>query len=68
MLSKLSFHLSKNLPDNEEGCENDNEIHILLGSDFYWNFIGGDSIRLNGKLVILNSKFGYILSGPIETI
>ena len=38
----------------------------MLGSEYYWSFIYGDSIRLTDKLVLLNSKFGYILNGPIE--
>ena len=47
-------------------CANNDEIDLLIGGDYYWSFVSGDSIRLNEKLVVLNSKFGYILSGPVR--
>ena len=54
---------------NEQACiSGDNEVHMLIGSDYYWSFIGGEPIRLSDKLVMLNAKFGYLLSGPIQRL
>ena len=51
--------------NNIENCGND-EIDILIGGDYYWNFGLNESIRINGNLVMLNSRFGYIFSGPVN--
>ena len=44
----------------------DGEIHILLGSDFYWQIVERSEIRLNDELVLVNSKLGYMLNGPLD--
>ena len=42
-------------------------IDVLIASDFYWDFMSGDTtIRDKGPIAI-NSKLGWLLSGPIGT-
>ena len=40
------------------------EISLLIGSDHYWNFVGDHIIRGNGPIA-MQSKLGYLLSGPL---
>lgn len=40
-------------------------IDILIGSDHYWDVVTGDIAREDG-LVAINSKFGWLLSGPVK--
>ena len=54
------------LPVNECGEMNDGTIDILIGADYYWSLMTEDIVRLDERLVAIRSKFGYILSGPIE--
>lgn len=37
-------------------------LSLLMGSDQYWNFVGDEVVR--GYPTAVNSKFGYILTGP----
>ncbi|XP_069131720.1 uncharacterized protein [Argopecten irradians] len=39
------------------------EIQILIGADYYWNFIMDHVVRGNGPTAV-QSKLGYLLSGP----
>ena len=48
--------------------ESDPEITILIGSDQIWNFINGSTIRGQSGPIALESKLGYILSGPVENV
>ena len=41
-------------------------IEILIGLDYYWSIVIGGVIRTSSGTVAIASKFGYILSGPIE--
>ena len=41
-------------------------IDILIGLDYYWSIVMGGVIRASSRPVAIASKFGYILSGPIE--
>ena len=41
-------------------------IEILIGLDYYWSIVMGGVIRTSSGPVAIASKFGYILSGPIE--
>ena len=54
------------LPVNECGEMNDGMIDILIGADYYWSLMTEDIVRLDERLVAIRSKFGYILSGPVE--
>ena len=40
------------------------EIQVLIGADFYWDFVGDRIIRGNGPTAV-ESKLGYLLSGPV---
>jgi len=38
-------------------------IDILVGSDYFWNIVGGERIVLPSGLLLLSSKLGYLLTG-----
>ena len=59
-LSSLNFadtHLS-NTPLN---------VDMLIGSDFYWQLTTGEVIRRQTGPVAINTKLGWVLSGPVIT-
>ena len=41
-------------------------INVLIGSDYYWNFVTNEIVRGDSGPTAINSKFGWILSGPTE--
>ena len=41
-------------------------ISLLIGADFYWDFIEDEIIRGNGPTAV-KSKLGYLLSGPFNS-
>ena len=41
-------------------------IDILIGSDYCWDIVTGESIRGEFGPTAINSKFGWLLSGPTE--
>ena len=42
------------------------EIEILIGADYYWSIVGDDIIRGEGPTAV-ESRLGYLLSGPTMT-
>ena len=44
------------------------EINILLGSDQIWNFLNGQTIPGQGGPVAVSTKFGYVVSGPVNNL
>jgi len=44
------------------------EIDILVGSNFYWSIVTGEVIREEDGLVAVNSKLGWLLSGPVDSL
>lgn len=43
---------------------NEKQIDILLGADYYWGFVTGETKRFeNEDLVAINTAFGWVLSG-----
>ena len=40
------------------------DIDILIGSDFYWEFVSGDTRRGPTGPIAIDTKFGWVLSGP----
>ena len=38
-------------------------IDLLVGSDYFWDVVGGDKIMLPSGIFMLPSKFGYIITG-----
>ena len=51
------------IPEDEEI---EGEIDILIGADFYWSLVSDEVIRLERNLVLIRSKLGYMLSGPMK--
>ena len=42
-------------------------MDILIGSDYYWEFITGEILRGNSGPVAINTKLGWVLSGLITS-
>ena len=40
------------------------EVDLLIGSDFYWEFVTGETIRGENGPVAINTTLGWVLSGP----
>ena len=40
------------------------DINLLIGADHYWDIVGDKVIRGNGPIA-MESKLGYLISGPI---
>ena len=47
------------------GSENEFAISILVGADHYWNIVGDKVARGTGPTAV-ESKLGYLLSGPTQ--
>ncbi|XP_071171156.1 uncharacterized protein [Mytilus edulis] len=45
--------------------DEDFEISVLVGADYYWDIVGDRVIRGSGPTAV-QSKVGYLLSGPIQ--
>ena len=53
------------LADNSHGDEELN-IDVLIGADFYWHFVRGSVIRGPGSgPTAFSTRLGYVLSGPV---
>ena len=50
------------LADNFDNTES---IDVLIGSDYYWDFVSGDSIKGDQSPTAVNSKFGWLFPGPM---
>ena len=50
-------------------CEHDDDIElgVLIGLDHFWDIVIGNLIRDIQNLVALETKVGYIISGPVYT-
>ena len=59
----LGLQLADQLVDGN--CRD--EIDMLIGIDFYYSFIAGTIIREETGLVALQSKLGWIVSGPLSS-
>ena len=46
------------------GHDTNSDIDILIGSDYYFDFILGNIVRGDGGLVAVESEFGWLVSGP----
>ena len=40
------------------------EIDLLIGSDFYWEFVTGETLRCGSGPVVIKTTLGWVLSGP----
>ena len=54
------------LADNFDSTSQ-NQIDILVGSDFYWSLVTGEIFHTDEGLVAVGSKLGWLLSGPVES-
>ena len=50
----------------DEPCSSGSSIDLLIGSDYYWNFVTGETKRGEDGPIAVNSKLGWLLSGPIN--
>ena len=48
-----------------QGSQHDT-IDVLICSDYYWNFVTGETARGDSGPVAINSVFGWMLSGKVE--
>ena len=67
-LLQKDLEFLKFIPQNELADQIPNtleslDVDILIGSDFFWNIVGGDKIVLPSGMFMLPSKFGYIVTG-----
>ena len=44
----------------------DFDMDILVGSDSYWNLVTGEVRRESSGPVALNTRLGWVLSGPVD--
>ena len=43
-------------------------VDMLIGLDFCWQLVMGETIRGQCGSVAINTKLGWVLSGPAETV
>ena len=46
--------------------EDCSDIDVLIGSDYYWEVVTGNIVREIGGLAAVSSKFGWLVSGPVQ--
>lgn len=53
----------------DEPNSSGSSIELLIGSEYYWNFVTGETKRGKEGPIAVNSKLGWLLSGPVnETV
>ena len=52
------------LVDFDPNSNGDKTIDILIGADFYWEFVTGEVVQASNGPVAVSSKLGWLLSGP----
>ena len=57
---KMHGHLSLADVTSDEAME----IDLLIGSDFYWEFVTGETVRGSEGPVAIKTTLGWVLSGP----
>ena len=62
---KYSHLASLKLADEYSG-EGNAPVDILVGSDQYWNLVTGEVVRGESGPTAMNTKLGWVLSGPVE--
>ena len=56
----LDLDLADCISGNMDSQDN---IDVLIGSDYYWDIITGEVARGEDKLGAVSSKFGWLVSG-----
>lgn len=41
-------------------------LGLLIGGDYYWNIVTGNTKRLDNRLVAVESKFGWLIQGTVS--
>ena len=62
-----SYPHLQDLPLANECDEPRKEIDVLIGSNFYCNFVTGNAAKSSEGPVAVDSKLGWFLSGPIDS-
>ena len=61
--TKGVWKLARNFADTGEHYD----IDLLIGSDCYWNFFTGKTLKgKNNTVIASESKFGWVLNGTVE--
>ncbi|RWR99520.1 uncharacterized protein B4U79_08668, partial [Dinothrombium tinctorium] len=63
----LEKHDLKLADFNHFKCE-EKDISILIGADYYWKVVTGKCERISSTLVAMETKFGWCLHGPINSV
>lgn len=50
----------------DEPFDAEGSIDILIGCDYYWHFVTGETRRGDEGPIAVNSKLGWLLSGPVK--
>ena len=65
-IAEKLFPVLKGL-DLSDNRKDNRDVDLLIGADYYWTVIEGETRRCNEDgLTALNSKLGWILSGPFN--
>ena len=48
--------------------DSEDSIDVLIGSDYCWDFVTSEIVRGDFGPTAVNSKFGWLLSGPTEAV
>ena len=65
-IAEKIYPILKELDLSDVNKDNSN-IDLLIGADFYWTVMEGEIKRCNADgLTALNSKLGWVLSGPFD--
>ena len=59
-----SSELADSIPSTLESVA----IDLLIGSDYFWNIVGGNKVMLPSGMFMLPSKFRYIITGKCPDI
>ena len=52
----------------DELSSSENSIELLIGSDYYWHFVTGETRRSEERPIVVDSKLGWLLSGLINEV
>nr|XP_047144811.1 uncharacterized protein LOC100214846 [Hydra vulgaris] len=66
-LAKLQHTELANIPIADD-LKDGKEIDILIGANYYWNFVTGQLIRANQSLTAVNTILGWTLNGNVKSI
>lgn len=51
--------------DVSGSTDQDLELSVLIGADYYWKMVSGRVERLSGPLVAIETIFGWTVQGPV---